>query len=604
MAKWRCFALEPEPIPLLDAVTLHSWAKWRAYRRVPWKLAFDVVVVVLAVTLTILTVSQTSLYANGTSDTFDNVFGLGSQGATRIYNKMDLDKAVTGIVGNYYRLRNLTLSRLWHHRRSDGSVTPALLTLVHFSNGLGAWDNERYVLPSSLDTVTSQHALSLGDPLGPLRNLTLVQNAVSATISFGVVSLNVGVVGAVPYEWTMNAIFQFVTGSGLAVFRLVSEKTIADGSSLAAGQLVPAIMLVVVACMSILLSVRGLYRGYQNLQLVVAKVRSLPAAPLLPDDGKPARFVAAARVGLPLRLKLDFFELWNAWNLVGAALLVGASVMVIARSSFVGAPHFDVMFGLLLGLGTFFSCANLLRHFALSRRMSVFVNTLRLSFVRIIMFVLSCLPLFIGFVFLSVALFSQYTERFASVDLAAVSLFALMNGDDVHASFDEMTASYPYVWLSRLFMYLYVLLAVCLLLNVFIFLTEDAYHEAKVVDRRGGGQGEGEEARYTLGQLVSELERIEGATLYEVGNRSVEAKRRAARGGHAQQSDEEAVETTPLIQGEDPAHLHGSGGVREAAEHELEALLGEMKTRLQRAMESELEEVRRELFQRRRPPAL
>lgn len=598
MPKWSCFALEPEPIPLVDAVTLHSWAKWKAYHRLPWKLAFDVLVVVLAVVVTVLTVSQTSLYANSTSDVFDNTFGLGSQGETRVYNKLSLQTTCEAIVTNYYGLHNLTLSHLYHHRLPDGSVVPALLTLQQYRDGLGAWSDERYTLPPSLDTVVSTHNLTLEDPLGPLRNLTRVQNVLSATVSFAIVSLNVGVFGAVPYEWKVTAVFEFVTGSGMAIFRLVSEKTIARGSSsLPPGQLVPCIALMAAATFSIFLSVRALYRSFLNLQMVKRKVRHAPPEVVLPDSGKRARLVEAARSGLPLSMQLDFFELWNAWNLLGAMLLVAAAVLLVSRGAFVGAPHFDVSFGLLLGLGTFFSCANLLRHFALSRRMSVLVNTLKLSFVRIVAFVLSCLPLFIGFVFLSVALFSQYTARFATVDLAAVSLFALMTGDDVHATFDEMTASFPYILLSRIFLYLYVILSICLLLNVFIFLTEDAFHEAKVVDRRGGA--EEHEAPFTLGELVGELEKIEGGTLYEVGHRP----RKKSLGAHAQRhpdEEAEAVETTPLIHGEDPAHV---GSRVPAHERDLETLFGEIKSRMQRALDQELEEVRRELFQRRRPPS-
>jgi hypothetical protein len=82
-----------------------------------------------------------------------------------------------------------------------------------------------------------------------------------------------------------------------------------------------------------------------------------------------------------------------------------------------------------LSRGTFFACVNLLRYFQLSRPLSVLVNTLRLSFFRVLSFVVSVLPLFLGFTFLSVSLFSQHTVRFASIDLAAVSLFALTVGD-------------------------------------------------------------------------------------------------------------------------------------------------------------------------------
>jgi hypothetical protein len=162
-----------------------------------------------------------------------------------------------------------------------------------------------------------------------------------------------------------------------------------------------------------------------------------------------------------------------------------------------------------------------------------------------------------------------------------------------------MTASYPYVWLSRIFLYFYVVLSICLLLNVFIFLTEDSYHEAKVVDRRGGSDEH--EAPFTLGELVAELEKIEGETLYEVGHRPRSSVLHTNAHAQRHPDEEDAVETTPLVShGEDPAHL---GGRAAANERDLETLFGEIKSRMQRALDQELEEVRRELFQKRRPPS-
>lgn len=101
---------------------------------------------------------------------------------------------------------------------------------------------------------------------------------------------------------------------------------------------------------------------------------------------------------------------------------------------------------------------------------------------------------------------------------------------DVHATFDEGTASYPYLWLSRIFLYTFVLLAIAGLLNVAIFLIEglfqkkkekklsdtlkkDAFHEAKVFDRRGGQEAKSEEM--TLPQLIMLLESLDGERLYE-----------------------------------------------------------------------------------------
>lgn len=592
-------AFEPEPIPLLDAISLHSWAKWRAYRRLPWKLAFDVTVAVLAVVVTVLAVSQTGLYANSCSDAFDNLFGMGPQGETRIYDKDLLSTTVGNIVTRYFTLQNVTLSRLWHDRR-NGTILPPVLTLEAFPGGLGMWDavSRRYALPASLETVTTQYELTQTDPLGPLRNLSLIQNLASARIAFDLVSLNIGVYGAVPYHWRVTAMFDFVTGGGVAIFRTVAEKSLVQTSAtnVNAGRMVAPLFLLAAAVFSIFLSVRALYRGWQNLRLVKRKVGEVPPSAALiaaaARDGNVAVLSAARDKGLPVSMQLEFFELWNLWSLFGATLLMTAAILEVGRPLFVNFPHFDVTFGLLLGMGTFVACANLLRHFSLSRRMSVLVNTLRLSFIRVLAFVLSCLPLFAGFVFLSVSLFSQHTERFATVDLATVSLFALMTGDDVHASFDEMTASYPYLWISRIFLYLYILLSICLLLNVFIFLTEDAFHEAKTVDRRGGAGPDGDEPTFTLPALIGELEKLEGATLYEVGPINAQRGRKQRR---LSASDEDG-EATPLIRGEDPTHL---GAQEEQAD--MEVVFAEIKRRMQSALEQELELVRRELLMRRRP---
>ena len=66
------------------------------------------------------------------------------------------------------------------------------------------------------------------------------------------------------------------------------------------------------------------------------------------------------------------------------------------------------------------SCCTIVRYFEFSRKLNVLVATLRMSFGRIMAFAFSILPIFFGFTLMSVSLFSPYTVRFASVDLAAV----------------------------------------------------------------------------------------------------------------------------------------------------------------------------------------
>jgi len=62
-----------------------------------------------------------------------------------------------------------------------------------------------------------------------------------------------------------------------------------------------------------------------------------------------------------------------------------------------------------------------------------------------------------------------------------VSLFALLNGDDVHATFDDLEAQYPYTLFAQLYLFTFVIFFITAILNIFIFIIEDSYHAAKDV---------------------------------------------------------------------------------------------------------------------------
>jgi hypothetical protein len=60
-----------------------------------------------------------------------------------------------------------------------------------------------------------------------------------------------------------------------------------------------------------------------------------------------------------------------------------------------------------------------------------------------------------------------------------VTLFALLNGDSILTIFDDLAAKYPYPLLTRVYLFVFVVLFITAILNTFIFIIEDAYHSAK-----------------------------------------------------------------------------------------------------------------------------
>lgn len=592
-----------KPIPLADSVTLHSWEKYQKYRVVPWKLVVDVTVIIFAVTSLVLATLQASSYSNAVSDSFENVFGMGGQGATRIYSLQQFSSQASSVVRSYYQLANISLSHFYHlRRRPDNSISPPRLLLRSFQS-LGRYDSlaGQYVLPPGGFVVHSSSYDLVDDSglfLGPLSmpdgqiNASAVQNLVSATISFQLVSLNLGVLGSVPYVWTVNAVFDFVsTGAGgVALFKINSAKVIEASSiySPSATEMALSSILFLLCVFSAFLSFRSLHRGWLNMSMIMKRVSHL----------RNPKFR-----NVPLRMKLAFFELWNIWNLIGVALLMASSIMMCLRSfAGIGAVNFDLALNLFSGVGTFFACVNILRHFRLSRRLNVLLGTLQISFNRIFWFLLSLLPVFLGLVFLAVSLFSQYTERFSGVDTSAVSLFALMTGDDVHATFDEMTAEYPFVWLSRIFLYCYCLFAITAVLNIFIFLIEDAFHAAKKVDRTSGVQGKD----YSLRELIEEVQRNDRTLLYEWGSIQEVGEKGIMGGGARGEQDisPDDAEVLPLLSSEkiemnSSATSHNDGLMADNDKEQLEELFTTLSQRMQNALQDELEQMRIDFFRKR-----
>lgn len=123
------------------------------------------------------------------------------------------------------------------------------------------------------------------------------------------------------------------------------------------------------------------------------------------------------------------------------------------------------------------------------------ILTLRKSSWRILKFLISSTPMLVGYALCGVALFSPYSIfvssnqlcpnlnifQFLDLDTTIVTLFALLNGDVVHSGFNNLAQDPHTFFLSRAYMYTFVVLFITAVRNVFIFIIQDGYHLAKVV---------------------------------------------------------------------------------------------------------------------------
>ncbi len=96
----------------------------------------DVVTLAFAITFTLLVASQTALYSNASTDTVEHLFGMDGAGAARLYDEEAFMKQANFLVGNYWHLANVSLSKLWHLRDRNGEIVRPLLVIEAFQHGL------------------------------------------------------------------------------------------------------------------------------------------------------------------------------------------------------------------------------------------------------------------------------------------------------------------------------------------------------------------------------------------------------------------------------------------------------------------------------------
>uniref|UniRef100_A0A7S1KQV2 Polycystin cation channel PKD1/PKD2 domain-containing protein n=1 Tax=Percolomonas cosmopolitus TaxID=63605 RepID=A0A7S1KQV2_9EUKA len=130
----------------------------------------------------------------------------------------------------------------------------------------------------------------------------------------------------------------------------------------------------------------------------------------------------------------------------------------------------------MLGLGTLLSYIHIIRYFQYYPQFNTLVLALTRALPSIIRFIIGSFPIFLAFSVCATILFGQYADYFEDLDDSSVTLFAVLNGDAMHDVFDMLFGhNVILAYLSRVYLYIFVLLFICGVLNIFILIMEDAY---------------------------------------------------------------------------------------------------------------------------------
>nr|XP_027195210.1 mucolipin-3-like [Dermatophagoides pteronyssinus] len=200
-------------------------------------------------------------------------------------------------------------------------------------------------------------------------------------------------------------------------------------------------------------------------------------------------FTVAYKRSLDTHSSLHFIDGWILMIVFNDCLLMIGTIINLLRLFDLIGPHridsihpieWDNLCSALLGVGLLLVWFGILRYLTFFDQYNILLVTIKHSLSRVLRFMLCVLVLYGGFCFSGWIILGPYHFKFYTLARTSECLFALMNGDDVFATFAYLESTSLFVWwFSRFYLYSYVLLFIYVVLSLFIAILMDSYETIK-----------------------------------------------------------------------------------------------------------------------------
>lgn len=169
--------------------------------------------------------------------------------------------------------------------------------------------------------------------------------------------------------------------------------------------------------------------------------------------------------------KVRLFDIWSIFSiLTNLVQIIGCFFNIFKQNLPI------VSADTLLGLGCMLAWWSMLRYFLKSESYKSMLASFNKSAPFIGRALISMLPLFIGYAFLGMSIFWE-SRRFSDFTVSCYTLFALMHGDMIWDTYNDLI-QIDYL-LGQLFLYSYIFLSVCVIANIFTIIIEEGFMKQK-----------------------------------------------------------------------------------------------------------------------------
>ncbi|GBO39724.1 Mucolipin-3, partial [Araneus ventricosus] len=184
--------------------------------------------------------------------------------------------------------------------------------------------------------------------------------------------------------------------------------------------------------------------------------------------------------------KMEFLDMWYCAMIFNDALIIAASILKAAIEQRTVESDQYATCAILLGVGNLLVWAGVLRYLGFFSKYNILILTMKKAIPNVLRFTLCCVLLYAGFCFCGWVVLGPYHIKFRNLSSTSECLFAMMNGDDLFATFAITNTNNDLIWwFSRIYLYTFISMFIYVVISLFISVIMDSYETVKDHYRNG-----------------------------------------------------------------------------------------------------------------------
>lgn len=480
--------------------------KWRAKGKFPWKLVLQIVKMLFVTILLSVFGSDGYMFElqkQNTGTSFRHMFLPDwtairdvvsyppSTGPYAVYTKPDFYKNVNHVVKTYANITNIALGTYCY----DGPNCTMLgvsfcrteyKMMVAFNYSV-TFDGHQKIICHKIPDLYPEGddrwlSFSIEDFLNEQNDSVAFDRLISANVNFSLSTIFLKPLGSNKYpdcyKFEINVDYDNAEHDGQMLVDLdtKAEKIRCSHSGYLfedqwgyyARQILN-IFIISICVLSLLLCIRCLYK----------------ARILCKDTDK--FFKQTQNKALSAQEKMEFVDMWYCMMIINDIfIIIGCILKAKIEQRTVEGDQYATC-AILLGAGTLLVYSGVLRYLGFFSKYNILILTLKRAIPNVLRFTLCCILLYAGFCLCGWVVLGPYHIKFRNLSTTSECLFAMMNGDDLFATFAITNTNSELIWwFSRIYLYFFISMFIYVVISLFISVIMDSYETVKEYYRNGG----------------------------------------------------------------------------------------------------------------------